>query len=361
MLLEVFTMRWFVLAAILGAGMLLAQEGRRSQPSEKPEIKKAPPITIELRDGWVYINGRRVAKKVTKGPLTVVVMDGKVYLNGREMKVPPAPPLKRERSRITPLEREMMAQLGRVRALLRRYWEELPEGLKEALERLRRLGERLPRTPEELKKGTERWHREMRRWLGKLEEMLPDEAKERFREWLKKAPEEWTKRFRRGKVRGWIIRPVEEVKKALERVPDELRPFLEEIKRLDAQIEHIRRRLDWLLRRLQGDEEMLRPRPHRRAPLKKEHPEHHQKRLGPRFPKRLGGWSPFLRRGIKGLRLLLENMKPEDVERFMKMLEEMGRNLEPEDMERLLKILKKLLSEQGEKPFPQKEEEEEGF
>ena len=229
-------MRWLMLFFAVVVGVAVAQE-RQRPPCEK----KQTAVVVEVRDGWVFVNGRRVARKVTRGPLTVVIMDGKVYLNGREVKVPPLP----EGRRGAP-EHPFHPVLPKLRQLLRKHWRELPEEFKKALERwripeaLRRLPRELPKTPEELMRRTERWHREMVRRFKQMQRLLPKEAKEwekKIKEWLRRAPEEWRKqferwkrfipedvrreveewmkRFPREKIRRWIRRPVEKVKKVL--------------------------------------------------------------------------------------------------------------------------------------------------
>jgi len=356
-------MRWFLVVCALMVGVSFAQDRMRLKKMRGEKSGRG--VMVQTSEGWVVINGRRVARLSGKGAVTIVVVDGKVYVNGREVKVPPAPPLK-----ATPRQESLL--LSRLKVLLRKYYKQLPEGLQRSLQGLfgRAKGEleHLPRTPRELKERTERWHREMRRRFERLQKMIPEDARRRMEEWLRRAPQEWLKRmeewkrflpeearkaldewmrrFPREKMERWL-RPVEKrLKRFVERVPEELRPVVDEMRRLEGQIERIKRQLEGLLRRYRGEEPREQEAPRLLPPRKR--------RLTP--PENL---LPSLRK-IRALRELLKNLKPEDIERLMKMAEEFNRNFRPEDIKRFMELLKRFLPEKK-PPFRGGEEEEEGF
>ncbi|RKY16946.1 MAG: hypothetical protein DRP63_04535 [Planctomycetota bacterium] len=353
-------MRWFLIVSALMVGMLFAQD--RTHLKRMSGKKEDEDVAVQVSSGWVVINGRRVARLLGKRAVTIVVVDGKVYVNGREVKVPPAPPLEA-------VQHQQSILLSRLKALLRKYYRQLPEGLQRSLQRL--LGrakkglERLPSTPRELKERTERWHREVRRWFERLEKMLFEDARRRMEQWLRRAPQEWLKRvekwkrflpeeaqkaldewirhFPREKVEKWL-RPVEKrLERFVERMPPELRSVVEEIKRLEWQIERIKRQLEGLLRRYRGKEPREQGAPHLLPPRKR--------RLTP--PE---GLLPSLRK-IRALRELLRNLKPEDIERFMKMAEEFFRR----DTKQRMELLKRLIPEKESSLGGGEEEEEAGF
>ena len=340
-------MRWFLAVSVLMAGTVLAQGGMGS--GKVVGRRSGGDVVVGTDRGWVVVNGKRVARLSGRGAVTIVVVNGKVYVNGREVKVPPSspPPAAQHHHSIL---------LERLKALLRRYYGQLPEGLRRSLQKIfseakKRL-QRLPSTPGELKERTERWHREMRRRFEHLERVLSEDARRRMQHWLRRAPQEllervrkwkrflpeevrealdeWIRRFPREKVEKWL-RPVEHrLKHFVERMRPELRPVIEEMRRLEAQIERIKRQFEGLLRRYEerGDEDAphLFP-PHRRRFAPPQHP------LPPSFHK------------LRALRELLKSFKPEDIERLMRMAEELSRNLTPEDIERIAELLKRLLPE----------------
>ena len=342
-------MRWFLAATVLLTGVLFAQGVMRSNMSD--EGNSSRDVAVETNAGWVVINGKRVARLSGKGAVTIVVVDGKVYVNGREVKVPPPPARHRQ-----------FMLLERLKTLLRKHYEQLPEGLRRSLQRIfgevKEQLERLPSTPRELKECTERWHREMRRRFEHLERMLSEDARKRMQHWLRRAPQEllermrkwkrflpeevrkaldeWIKRFPREKIEKWL-RPVEEhLKHFAERMRPKLRPVIEEMRRLEAQIERIKRQIQELLRCYEEEPN------ENDAPDLSEHPS------PPSFQK------------LRALKELLKRFKPEDIERLMKMAEELSRNLTSEDIERIGELLKRLLPEK--KPdLGSGEEEEAGF
>ena len=103
-------MRWFLVMFVVMVGVSFAQDRMRLKRMRGEKSSKG--VTVQTSEGWVVINGKRVARLLGEGAVTIVVVNGKVYVNGREVKVPPAPPLEAVR-------RQESILLERLKALLR--------------------------------------------------------------------------------------------------------------------------------------------------------------------------------------------------------------------------------------------------